>query len=184
MTMRMNLTSDQFKVIGRVVEFVPVNMVNKFMGEKFSAEFSFHNGSMLKSDFVVFSNNSITLSANRSFSVCPFFSEMGISISIPSEIMFIAHSTLLRFILAIKAVFHNVKYIIETLFCQEGRLNNRVNCWETITDNTEGNQQPSLSNGKYVDRKVQRLMGEEPTNKPNTSARPERDDIVWTHGKP
>jgi len=40
------------------------------------------------------------------------------------------------------------------------------------------NPQPSLPNAIYVGRKVHRLMGEDATNKPNTSAAPERDDIV------
>jgi 5-methylcytosine-specific restriction endonuclease McrA len=43
------------------------------------------------------------------------------------------------------------------------------------------NPQPSLSNAMiYVGRKVHRLMGEDATNKPNTSATPERDEIVGT----
>jgi hypothetical protein len=46
----------------------------------------------------------------------------------------------------------------------------------------EDNQQPSSSNEiKKVDEKVHRLTGEEnSTNNPDTSARPERDDIVGT----
>jgi len=40
------------------------------------------------------------------------------------------------------------------------------------------NHEPSSTKGLKVVEKVQRLMGEEPTNKPNTSVRPERDDIV------
>lgn len=45
-----------------------------------------------------------------------------------------------------------------------------------------GNPQPSQSNVvKIVDWKVQRLTGEDiTTNKPDTSAAPERDEIVWT----
>lgn len=183
MTMWMNFTSDQFKVIKGVIEFVPINMMNNFMREKFSSEFCFHDSPMLKDDFIFLSNNSVSLGTDRSFSVCSFLPEMGISISVPSEVVAIAHPTLPCFGLAIEATVHNDKYIMETTCCQEGRLKNRVNCWEPLTDDTEGNQQPSLSNGKYVDRKVQRLTGEEPTNNPDTSARPERDDIVWTHRK-
>lgn len=57
---------------------------------------------------------------------------------------------------------------------------------ETPNGKAEGNQQPSQSNVvKIVDWKVQRLMGEETTtNKPDTSAAPERDDIVRACGKP
>lgn len=46
----------------------------------------------------------------------------------------------------------------------------------------EDNQQPSSSNEtKIVDEKAHRLTGEEvSTNKPDMSARPERDDIVGT----
>lgn len=40
------------------------------------------------------------------------------------------------------------------------------------------NPEPSRVNGLRVTRKVQRLTGEEPTDKPDTSARPERDEIV------
>ena len=49
-----------------------------------------------------------------------------------------------------------------------------------------GNPQPSLSNVLiFVGRKVQRLTGEETqTNKPDTSAAPERDEIVRAYGKP
>ena len=47
-------------------------------------------------------------------------------------------------------------------------LKNSVNSGELLQDNPE----PSSLNGIKVDEKVQRLMGEEPTNKPNTSARP------------
>jgi len=49
-----------------------------------------------------------------------------------------------------------------------------------------GNPQPSQSNVvDLVDWKVQRLTGEDTiTNKPDTSAAPERDEIVRTYGKP
>ena len=51
--------------------------------------------------------------------------------------------------------------------------------------NAEGNQQPSRSNVvSMVGRKVQRLTGEDTqTNKPDTSAAPERDDIVRAYRK-
>ena len=50
---------------------------------------------------------------------------------------------------------------------------------ETLTDNAEGNQQPSSSSEEKVDEKVQRLTGEGlHPNKPDTSARPEMEDIV------
>lgn len=57
---------------------------------------------------------------------------------------------------------------------------------ETPNGNAEGNQQPSRLNViSIVNRKVQRLTGEESqTNKPDTSAAPERDDIVRAYGKP
>ena len=41
-----------------------------------------------------------------------------------------------------------------------------------------GNQQPSPLNTMKVGGKVQRLTGEDVTDKPDTSAAPERDDIV------
>lgn len=44
----------------------------------------------------------------------------------------------------------------------------------------EDNQQPSSLNDIKVGEKVHRLTGEESTNNPDTSARPERDDIVGT----
>jgi len=49
-----------------------------------------------------------------------------------------------------------------------------------------GNPQPSRSNVvDLVERKVQRLTGEETTtNKPDTRIAPERDDIVRAYGKP
>ena len=43
---------------------------------------------------------------------------------------------------------------------------------------THGNQQPSPLNTLRVSGKVQRLTGEDVTNKPDTSAAPEKDDIV------
>jgi hypothetical protein len=49
---------------------------------------------------------------------------------------------------------------------------------ETPNVNDEGNQQPNSLNAIEVGEKVQRLMGEDATNKPNTSAAPEREDIV------
>jgi hypothetical protein len=54
---------------------------------------------------------------------------------------------------------------------------------EPLTGNAEGNQQPSSSNDIEVGEKVQRLTGEESTNNPDTSARPERDDIVRYSGE-
>ena len=50
----------------------------------------------------------------------------------------------------------------------------------------EGNQQPSQSNViRIVDWKVQRLTAEDSqTNKADTSAAPERDEIVRAYGKP
>lgn len=57
-------------------------------------------------------------------------------------------------------------------------IENRVNSGEAQTDDAVGNPEPSLPNGIEVGRKVQRLTGEEPTDKPDTSARHESDDIV------
>lgn len=51
---------------------------------------------------------------------------------------------------------------------------------ELLGTPSRDNQQPSSSNGEGVEEKVHRLTGEEPTNNPDTSARPERDDIVGT----
>lgn len=66
---------------------------------------------------------------------------------------------------------------------------NGVNCWKPYRPMVEGNQQPSAANGEVatVAAKVQRLAGEEPTNKPATSAPRESDDIVHARsnaGKP
>jgi len=57
---------------------------------------------------------------------------------------------------------------------------------ENPNSKEKDNQQPSLSNVRFlVDRKVQRLTGEDSqTNKPDTSAAPERDDIVRAYGRP
>jgi len=49
---------------------------------------------------------------------------------------------------------------------------------ETLPSNVGGNQQPSLVNDIKVTRKVQRLTVEESTNKTDTSAPHESDDIV------
>jgi len=49
---------------------------------------------------------------------------------------------------------------------------------ETRPSNVEGNQQPSLENDIKVSTKVQRLTVEESTNKTDTSAPQETDDIV------
>ena len=213
----------QLKVTRKVIKFVAINMVNKLVGKKFSPKFGFHDGSMFGYYPVIATNNLISLSADRSFAMSFLLPVVRISVTIPAKIMAIAHSTLLRISMAIKAfpVWLSVVYMsafvratvkslnlgrfykkdfttlsarkfdwhiencnTEHTMCQEEVLNNRVNCWEPLTDYAEGNQQPSLSNGKYVDRKVQRLTGEEPTNNPDTSARPERDDIVWTYGRP
>jgi len=222
MTMRMNTTVNKFKVIDRVIKFVSVNMMDKFFGREFSTKFNFHNSSMFQNNLVAFSSSSISLSSDCAFPMCSFFSKMGISISIPSEIVTLAHSTFIGISLTIKAFFrreskrsfaflrtklgsfnnpgwfnkklvstfftdylyHGKQYIMDTILMSRGNKENRVNCWKILTDNAEGNQQPSPVNGKKVAGKVQRLMGEESTNNPNTSARPERDDIVWTYGKP
>jgi hypothetical protein len=64
------------------------------------------------------------------------------------------------------------------MVCKGGELLEHPN------GNAEGNQQPSRLNVQIVNRKVQRLMGEDAqTNKPNTSAAPERDDIVRAYRK-
>jgi hypothetical protein len=49
---------------------------------------------------------------------------------------------------------------------------------EPLIGNAKGNQQPRRVNDIIVARKVQRLMVEESTDNTNTSAHPERDDIV------
>jgi hypothetical protein len=66
------------------------------------------------------------------------------------------------------------------LICKSGELLGNPN------ERDEGNQQPSQSNViQIVDWKVQRLTGEDSrTDKPDTSAAPERDDIVRAYGKP
>lgn len=48
----------------------------------------------------------------------------------------------------------------------------------TLFINRYADTEPSSPNGVKVGEKVQRLTGEEPTNKPDTSAPPEREDIV------
>ena len=59
---------------------------------------------------------------------------------------------------------------------QEYIENNGVNSGKLhhLMDNPE----PSRVNGMKVARKVQRLTGEQPSNKPDTSAPPEREEIV------
>lgn len=66
------------------------------------------------------------------------------------------------------------------LVCKGGELLGSPN------EKDEGYQQPSQSNvTRLVDWKVQRLTGEDSqTNKPDTSAAPERDDIVRAYGRP
>ncbi len=64
------------------------------------------------------------------------------------------------------------------LICKIGELQ------ETLNAKAHGNPQPSPSNAKIVDGKVQRLMGEDSqTNNPNTSADLERDEIVRAYAK-
>jgi len=176
-------TSDQFKVFDGVIKFIPVDVMNDLEGKQLSSELGFHDGSMFQDKLIPLSGNFVSLRTDRSFSMCSSFPEMWISVSVPSKIMPIAHFTLRNLPLAIETVIHENQYIIDTEIYQEGRLNNRVNCWEPLTGNAEGNQQPSSANGNNVAEKVQRLMGEEPTNNPDTSARRESDDIVWTHWK-
>src|SRR3989304_8899638 len=48
----------------------------------------------------------------------------------------------------------------------------------THTVRMRDNPEPSSLNGENVGEKVQRLTGEEPTNNPDTSAQPVRDEIV------
>lgn len=65
------------------------------------------------------------------------------------------------------------------LVCKGGELR------ENLNSNEHGNPQPTRSNVLcFVGRKVQRLTGEEvQTDKPDTSAAPERDEIVRTYAK-
>lgn len=143
MTMWMDTTVNKFKVIDRVIEFVSINMVNKFFGSKFSSEFSFHNSSVLQDNLIIFTNNLISLCADCALAMCSFFSEVRVSISVPAKIMSIAHSTFVCFSLAIKAMSHKVMYIIDTYFCQEGILNNRMNSGKPVTGYAVGNPEPS-----------------------------------------
>ena len=57
---------------------------------------------------------------------------------------------------------------------QLGEFSEMLNLLRSKHANTE----PSSLNGIEVEEKVQRLMGEEPTNNPDMSAQPEREDIV------
>ena len=71
-------------------------------------------------------------------------------------------------------IYQEIKKLNKT--GQEYIENNGVNSGKLhhLMDNPE----PSRVNGMKVARKVQRLTGEQPSNKPDTSAPPEREEIV------
>lgn len=143
MTMWMGMTVNQFKVIKRVIQLVSINMMNKFLGRQFSAQFNFHNGSVFQNNFIISSDNFISLGTDCTFTMCSFFPKVWIAISVPSKIVSITHSTFLRFFLAIKALFHKKQYMIDTTICQEGILNNRMNSGKPVTGYAVGNPEPS-----------------------------------------
>lgn len=141
--MRMNITGNQFKILNGVIKFVPIDMVNKFAWKKFSSKLNLHQQPMFKELFFPFMNSLISLNGCCSLTRGLLMTEMRISIPVISKIMFNTHSFFLRLRLAIKALFHNQKYMIETPFCQEGILNNRMNSGKPETDNAVGNPEPS-----------------------------------------
>jgi hypothetical protein len=102
----MSMTGNQFKVFDGVVKLVPINMVDEFIGEKFSSDLSLHYGSMLKNDLSLNLSSLITLSGNGTLTVSPLFSEVGVSIPVPSDVMTVTHPTFRNPSLAIKAMFH------------------------------------------------------------------------------
>lgn len=55
---------------------------------------------------------------------------------------------------------------------------NRVNSGKPLPNNVEDNPEPNSSNDIEVEEKVQRLTSEESTNNLDTSARPEKEEIV------
>jgi hypothetical protein len=82
------------EIVGIVVEFVPVSMVNNFVVPEPSSENKFGNMSMLKNSLPIYNENAVAMITNEalSFSVGSLFSKEGISISLPSKPMFIAES--------------------------------------------------------------------------------------------
>lgn len=70
-------------------------------------------------------------------------------------------------------ILGNVQWVHKTLnkMRQALTVEEFVN-WCHLVSRFHDNPEPSSSNGEKVEEKVQRLMGEEPTNNPDTSAHP------------
>lgn len=168
--MRMNFTGYKNQIRKNIIEFVTVNMMDKFMRGQLSAQVLFHYVAVLKNEFTTNGDNSITLSRDSSFSRPPSLSKMWVAVTIPSQIMAVAHTTFFSWSFAIKALFHT-----DTNPMSRGLKENRMNSGKPVTDNAVGNPEPSPRYTLGRCRDYWRGLAPLITSK---SVRPERDEIV------
>ncbi len=204
MDFRMAISRHKAQIGNSIICLVAVNVVNNLIVCQRSAKMLFHDVSMLRNTLPVHCYKLIA-SAEPAFSIGTLLYEVRVAIARKAKVVLVAVTTAPYRLIAFPQladiglavldktarfrVLNNSLHILSSLIChslQQTRTvvkkndgANRVNCQETLTDNAEGNLQPS--SGYTLRRFTDYWRGRVPLIT-SLSARLERDEIVGACG--